>query len=151
TLTEAFLPANHRKSARFSFEAKPPSRDWQPPAGPYLNLPAPAPPDFEPFSFLRDQLGVIPKLFRAHMPMAEQLAAQIRFLEQIVHTEEALNRIQKEEMLLAVSASNLNTYAVALQRQVLDGLGVSHEKCDAIVDDLHSAPVSLADKALLAE
>jgi len=68
-----------------------------------------------------------------------------------VHPEEPLGRIQKEEILLAISASNLNTYGVALQRQVLDGLGVPIEQSDAIANDLRSATISATDKVLLQE
>ena len=49
------------------------------------------------------------------------------------------------------SASNLNTYGVALQRQILDGLGVAVEESDEIVNDLGSAPIAPEEKALLDE
>ena len=102
-----------------------PPNEWEQPAGPYLKSQPQPPPDFEPFSFLRDQLGFIPKLFHAQISHPDLIAAQVHFLERIVYSEELLSRIQKEEILLAVSASNLNTYGVALQRQILDGLGVT--------------------------
>jgi RNA polymerase sigma-70 factor, ECF subfamily len=125
--------------------------DWEQPAGPYLKSQPQPPPDFEPFSVLRDQLGFIPKLFRAQMLRPDLVATEVHFLKQIVHAEEPLSRIQKEQILLAVSASNLNTYGVALQRQILDGLGVALEQSDQIVNDLHSASISLDDIALLHE
>jgi len=128
-----------------------PPNDWEHPAGPYLKCPLEASTEFAPFSFLRDQLGFIPRLFREQMSRSDLVAEQIHFLGQIVHAEEPLSRIPKEEILLAVSASNLNTYGVALQRQILGGLGVDLEQSDAIVNDLGSALIPAADKALLEE
>ena len=128
-----------------------PPNEWEPSSGPYLKSQLQAPLDFEPFSFLQDQLGFIPKLFRAQISHPDLIAAQVHFLERIVHSEELLSRIQKEEILLAISASNLNTYGVALQRQILDGLGVSFEESDAIVNDLGSSSISISDKVLFAE
>jgi RNA polymerase sigma-70 factor, ECF subfamily len=147
------LSNDPERSHPFALEIERPSspKEWEQPAGPYLKCPPEVSSGFEPFSFLRDQLGFIPKLFRAQISLPNLVAAQVHFLEQIVHGEEPLSRIQKEEILLAVSASNLNTYGVALQRQILDGLGVGLEQSDAIVDDLFSASISPADKALLDE
>jgi RNA polymerase sigma-70 factor (ECF subfamily) len=127
------------------------SLDWQPPVGPYLKSEEQVLADSESFSFLRDQLGFVPRLFRAQMSQPDLVAAEIHFLDQIVHAEEPLGRIQKEEILLAVSVSNLNTYGVALQRQILDGLGVGIEQSDEVANHLSSATISTADRALLLE
>ena len=124
---------------------------WQQPAGPYLKSQSQPPVDFAPFSILRDQLGFIPSLFRAQMLRPDLVAAEVHFFEQIMLSEDLLSRVQKEKILLAVSASNLNTYGVALQRQILDGLGVALEESDQIASDLRSAAISPADKALLDE
>jgi len=145
------LPSDPRHTQLAGPEIPCPASDWQQPAGPYLKSQPQAPPDFEPFSFLRDQLGFIPKLFRAQMLLPDLVAAEVNFLEQVVHAEEPLGRIQKEEILLTVSASNLNTYGVALQRQVLDGLGVAVERSDQIANDLRAATISAADRVLLQE
>ena len=153
-LTETLKPSGETRrdrAAGLEIERPSPPNDWQEHGGPYLKSQPQALPDFEPFSFLRDQLGFIPKLFHAQMSQPDLLAAEIHFLEQIVHSEEPLSRIQKEEILLAVSASNLNTYGVALQRQILDGLGVAIERSDEVVNDLRSATVPPADRALLQE
>ena len=85
------------------------------------------------------------------MLLPDLVAAEVGFLDQIVQSEELLSRVQKETVLLAVSAANLNTYGVALQRQILDGLGVAFEHSDAIVNDLRSTSIPPADKALLEE
>ena len=110
-------------SVKFEKPAEP--GEWQQPAGPYLKSQLQPPSDFEPFSVLRDQLGFVPGLFRAQMLRPDLVTAEVRFLEQILLSEDLLSRVQKEKILLVVSASNLNTYGVALQRQILDGLGVA--------------------------
>src|SRR3954453_15901646 len=153
-LTEAFQASSDAKSAAspdLGIEKPSFPEHWQEPVGPYLQSQPQVLPDSAHFSFLRDQLGFVPKLFRAQMWQPDVVAAEIDFLEQIVHPEEPLGRIQKEEILLAISASNLNTYGVALQRQVLDGLGVPIEQSDAIANDLRSATISATDKVLLQE
>ena len=128
-----------------------PSGEWEQPAGPYLKSQLQPPPEFEPFSVLADQLGFIPGLFRAQMLCPDLVAAEVHFLEQILLSEDALSRVQKEKIVLVVSASNLNTYGVALQRQILEGLGVALEQSDEIVNALRSATIAPGDKALLDE
>ena len=83
-----------------------------------------------------------PVIFRAQMLRPDLVAAEVRFLELILLSEDLLSRIQKEKILLVVSASNLNTYGVALQRQILDGLGVAVEESDEIVNNLGSASIA---------
>lgn len=141
----------HPRPVALKIERPSPPNEWEPSSGPYLKSQPQAPLGFAPFSFLQDQLGFIPKLFRAQISHPDLIAAQVHFLEQIVHAEEPLSRIQKEEILLAVSASNLNTYGVALQRQILDGLGVAIDQSDDIANGLDSASISAADRALLEE
>ena len=154
TLAAAFRPSpdpERPQSTAVKFEKPAEPGDWEQPAGPYLKSQLPPPPDFEPFSVLRDQLGFIPGLFRAQMLRPDLVAAEVHFFEQILLSEELLSRIQKEKILLVVSASNLNTYGVALQRQVLDGLGAAIEESDEIVSDLGSASIAPVNKALLDE
>jgi RNA polymerase sigma-70 factor, ECF subfamily len=139
------------QSASVKLEKPAETGEWEQPAGPYLKSQLQPPSDFEPFSVLRDQLGFIPGLFRAQMLRPDLVAAEVRFLDQILLSEDLLSRVQKEKILLVVSAWNLNTYGVALQRQILDGLGVAVEESDEIVNDLGSASIAPAEKALLDE
>jgi RNA polymerase sigma-70 factor, ECF subfamily len=154
TLAAALRPSHdpeRPQSTSVKFEKPAEPSEWEQAAGPYLKSQPQPPSDFEPFSVLRDQLGFIPSLFRAQMLRPDLVTAEVRFLEQILLSEDLLSRVQKERILLVVSASNLNTYGVALQRQILDGLGVALEESDEIVNDLSSASISPADKALLDE
>ena len=128
TLAEALQPLPIRSVLNplpSKLKSRPNPASGNNPAGPYLKSQLQPPSDFEPFSVLRDQLGFIPGLFRAQMLRPDLVAAEVHFLEQILLSEDVLSRIQKEKILLVVSASNLNTYGVALQRQILDGLGVA--------------------------
>lgn len=153
-LADALQPSRdpeRLESPSVEFERPAEPGEWEQPTGPYLKSQVQPPPDFEPFSFLRDQLGFIPGLFRAQMLRPDLVAAEVHFLEQVLLSEDLLSRVQKERIMLAVSAANLNTYGVALQRQILDGLGVALEESDQIVNDLSSASIGRADKALLDE
>jgi RNA polymerase sigma-70 factor (ECF subfamily) len=151
-LAEALQPASDPQRPQASvFELARPTQpnEWAQPAGPYLKSQPPAPSNFAPFSALRDQLGFIPNLYRAQMLCPDLVAAEAHFLEQILFSEDLLSRVQKENILLAVSASNLNTYGVTLQRQILDGLGVAVEVSDEIVNNFLPRSFLPADKALL--
>ncbi len=154
TLAAALQPspdAERPQSGSIKLEKPVEPGDWEQPAGPYLKSQPQAPSEFQPFSVLRDQLGFIPGLFFAQMLRPDLVTAEVRFLEQILLSEDVLGRVQKEKILLAFSASNLNTYGVALQRQILDGLGVAPEESDELVNDLSSASIAPAEKALLDE
>ena len=61
----------------------------------------------------------------------------------------ALSRIQKEFILLTVSAENNNSYFPALHCQTLQFLGVKAEQSQRVVVDHHSANLSDSDVALL--
>ena len=67
----------------------------------------------------------------------------------ILLPEDTLTRSQKESILLAVSAANLNSYCVAVHCNLLRGLGVPAEEGDQIAVDHHRSSLTEADKALL--
>jgi RNA polymerase sigma-70 factor (ECF subfamily) len=77
------------------------------------------------------------------------LEAELEAVGRILLPEEALTRVQKESILLAVSAANLNSYCVAMHCNLLRGLGMPSEEGDQIAVDYHEANLSVADKALL--
>ena len=60
-----------------------------------------------------------------------------------------LTRVQKECILLAVSAANLNSYCVAMHCNLLRGLGMPSEEGDQIAVDYHESNLSERDRALL--
>src|SRR5207248_3369970 len=72
-------------------------------------------------------------------------------LEQILVPEDHLSCIQKGNIFLVVSASNLNTYWVAVYSQILEAMGVSAETSEEILKDAGASTVLQADKVLLDE
>ena len=63
--------------------------------------------------------------------------------------EDILTRLQKECILLVVSAANLNSYCVAMHCNLLRGLGMPPEEGDQIAVDHHESRLPESDKALL--
>ncbi|MGA8762422.1 MAG: hypothetical protein WB562_05990, partial [Candidatus Sulfotelmatobacter sp.] len=93
----------------------------------------------------------MPNLYRPQSDVREFLDAEVGLLEAILLPEDGLNRVQKECILLAISASNLNTYCATLHSQVLNILGIPLEECDQIVEDHRQSGLSEKDQALLDE
>ena len=128
-----------------------PSFDRVESPGPYLqSQPRPAD-DFRPYVFFREQFGFVPNICRAQALRPDVLDAEIFALERVLFTEDLLSRIQKENILLVISAANLNTYYVAVHGQILGSLGVSEEDSDQIVEDHHGAAITAAEVAILDE
>jgi RNA polymerase sigma-70 factor (ECF subfamily) len=117
--------------------------------GPYLRTVYQSPKTFAPFAFLQKSHGFIPNFFRAQTLRPDVIEAEADAVSLILLPEDVLNRVQKECILLAVSAANLNSYCVAVHCNVLRGLGMSGEDGDQIAVDHHLSDISEADKALL--
>lgn len=122
---------------------------WNETATPYLQWNTSLPGDFPPCMLLRDQLGFVPRLFAAQAPRPELIQAEVRALELILFSEDHLSRVQKESIMLLISARNLSTYGVALHSQVLEILGISREESSQMVEDLQISSVPARDKTLL--
>ena len=69
--------------------------------------------DSPAYAVLREQFGYVPNLYRLQSAVPELLDAEVRLLESVLFPEDGLNRVQKECVLLAISAANLNTYSGA--------------------------------------
>ena len=117
--------------------------------GPYVRAPYLSPKTFSPFAIVQKSHGFIPNFFRAQSLRPDLLEAELEAVGRILLPEEALTRVQKESILLAVSAANLNSYCVAIHCNLLRGLGMPSEEGDQIAVDHHEANLSVADKALL--
>jgi len=118
-------------------------------SGPYLRAIERNPADFPPFAFFVDEYGFVPNIFRAQTLRPDVLEAEASAIRTVLLTDDVLTRLQKEYILLAVSAANLNTYWVAVHGQVLRTIGVAAEDADQIATDHHHARVAEADRALL--
>jgi RNA polymerase sigma-70 factor, ECF subfamily len=117
--------------------------------GPYLPAPYLSPHTFAPFAILQGTHGFMPNFFRSQTLRPDLLKAELEAVNSILFPEDALSRVQKECILLAVSATNLNSYCVAVHCNLLRGLGISPEEGDQIAVDHHESALSNADKALL--
>src|SRR5262249_18378177 len=117
--------------------------------GPYVPAPYLSPITFEHFAIIQKSHGFIPNFFRAQTLRPDLLEAQLEAAGSILLSEDVLTRVQKESILLAVSAANLNSYCVAVHCNILRGLGLPAEKADQIAVDYRLSNLSKADVALL--
>ena len=98
---------------------------------------------------LKRNFGLVPRIYRAQMMRSDLVDAQVRFLDQLLFSKGALSRVQKEFILLAVSAENNNSYFPALHCQTLQFLGVKAEQSQQVVIDHRTANLSDSDVVLL--
>src|ERR1043165_2131139 len=103
----------------------------------------------ENLATLKRNFGLAPRVYRAQMLRPDLVDAQVRLLDRLLFSKGALSRVQKEFILLAVSAENNNSYFPALQCRTLQFLGVKTEKSEQVLVDHHTANLSDADVALL--
>ena len=88
----------------------------------------------ESLTTLKRNFGLAPRIYRALMLRPNLVDAQVHFLDQLLFTKGALTRVQKEFILLAVSAENNNSYFPALHCQTLQFLGVKAEQSQRVAD-----------------
>jgi RNA polymerase sigma-70 factor (ECF subfamily) len=117
--------------------------------GPYLPAPYLSPKTFAPFGVVKRSHGFIPNFFRAQTLRPDLLDAELQAVDRILVPEDHLTRVQKECILLAVSAANLNSYCVAMHCNLLRGLGMTSEDGDQIAVDYHASNLRESDRALL--
>jgi len=117
--------------------------------GPYVPAPYLSPKAFAAFGVVQKSHGFIPNFFRTQTLRPDLLEAELQAVDRILVPEDLLTRVQKECILLAVSAANLNSYCVAMHCNLLRGLGMPSEEGDQIAVDYRESNLSEADKALL--
>jgi RNA polymerase sigma-70 factor, ECF subfamily len=117
--------------------------------GPYVHAPYLSAKTFAPFAVIQKSHGFIPNFFRAQTLRPDLLEAELEAVGRILLPEDALTRVQKECILLAVSAANLNSYCVAMHCNMLRGLGMPSEDGDQVAVDHHESNLPDPDKALL--
>jgi RNA polymerase sigma-70 factor (ECF subfamily) len=118
-------------------------------AGPYLTAPELDPDRFAPFAVLREHLGLIPNVFRAQSGRPKVIEAEVAAIRLLLFAEEHLTHIQKEQILLVVSAANHNAYFVAVHSEILAALGGPPEAADRIVLGHRHAGLDEANVALI--
>ena len=104
---------------------------------------------FGPFVALEHALGFLPNIFRAQTLLPRVIETEADIAAAVLLKESALSRVQKECILITVSASRENAYCVTAHDHVLRALGVPGAQVDQILADYHRAELSAADTALL--
>ncbi len=118
-------------------------------AGPYLRAVPQEENTFPPFAFFKEKFGFIPNIFRAQTLRPDVVQVEANAVETVLLTEDILSRVQKEYILLVISAANLNTYCVAVHCEMLRALGVPPDESDQIALDHRHADLSEPNAALL--
>ena len=103
----------------------------------------------ESLSALKRNFGLVPKIFRAQLLRPDLVEAQVQLLDRLLFGKGALTRVQKEFILLVVSAANNNSYFPALHCQTLQFLGVKPEQSQQVAIDHRAANLSESDAVLL--
>jgi len=103
----------------------------------------------ESLTTLKRNLGLAPRVYRAQLLRPDLVDAQVRLLDRLLFSKGALSRVQKEFILLAVSAENNNTYFPALHCQTLQFLGVKPQQSEQVAIDHRDANLSESDIVLL--
>ena len=103
----------------------------------------------ESLATLKRNFGLAPRVYRAQLLRPDLVDAQVRLLDRLLFSKGALSRVQKEFILLAVSAENNNTYFPALHCQTLQFLGVKPQQSEQVAIDHRDANLSESDIVLL--
>jgi RNA polymerase sigma-70 factor (ECF subfamily) len=103
----------------------------------------------ESLTTLKRNFGLAPGVYRAQLLRPDLLDAQVRLLDRLLFSQGALSRVQKEFILLAVSAENNNSYFPALHCQTLQFLGVKADQSQRVATDHRDANLSDSDVVLL--
>ena len=148
TLANGFFPSDVSRAV----SSLPDPGDLLETAGPYLGSRARPAEKSQSYAFLKEEYGFIPNLYIVQGLRPDLVEAETYAVERIMRRETVLSRIQKEYILLAVSAGNLNTYCVSMGAQIISILGgASLEECDQICEDPHQSQIPPGDKVLLHE
>ncbi len=104
---------------------------------------------FGPFDFLRESFGFVPNIFRAQTLLPRVVEAEARLASVVLQKDVSLSSLQKECILLAVSAAHQNVYCVTAHARTLRSLGMEEDRLGRLLTDHGTARLSEADTALL--
>jgi RNA polymerase sigma-70 factor, ECF subfamily len=93
--------------------------------------------------------GFIPRIFREQLARPDLVASEAKLIEGLLFQKGALTRLQKELILLTVSAANGNVYFTTVHAQTLQFLGVKLEQSAAVTADHRRAGLTEKDVPLL--
>jgi RNA polymerase sigma-70 factor (ECF subfamily) len=98
---------------------------------------------------LQERLGFIPNLYRAQNVLPQVLQAEANLLDAVLFQTRTLSRVQKECILLVLSAMRQNSACAAIHYQTLRLLSVPEQRLNLIVPDYRQAKLSPANEALV--
>ena len=105
--------------------------------------------DFPVFAAIREQFGFLPNFFPAQTARPDLINAEVALTGNLLLTEGALVRRQKEYIFLVCSAANLSTYCVTAHCEIVRMLKLEGPEPEQIAIDHVHAKIPIADKALL--
>ena len=105
--------------------------------------------DFPVFAAIREQFGFLPNFFPAQTARPDLINAEVALTGNLLLTEGALARRQKEYIFLVCSAANLSTYCVTAHCEMVRMLKLEGPEPEQIAIDHVHAKIPIADKALL--
>jgi uncharacterized peroxidase-related enzyme len=105
--------------------------------------------DFPVFAAIREQFGFLPNFFPAQTARPDLIDAEVALTGNLLLTEGALVRQQKEYIFLVCSAANLSTYCVTAHCEIVRMLHLEGPEPEQIAIDHVHAKIPVADKALL--
>jgi uncharacterized peroxidase-related enzyme len=105
--------------------------------------------DFPVFAAIREQFGFLPNFFPAQTARPDLINAEVALTGNLLLTEGALPRRQKEYIFLVCSAANLSTYCVTAHCEIVRMLKLEGPEPEQIAIDHVHAKIPITDKALL--
>lgn len=100
-------------------------------------------------SAFKKHYGFIPRIFREQLARPDLVASEAKLIETLLFQKGTLTRLQKELILLAVSAANSNDYFPAVHGQTLQFLGVKLDQSTAVAQNHREAGLPETEVALL--
>ena len=99
---------------------------------------------------LKSKLGLVPGVFKALSPWPEILEMYVTRVGLMIFSETLLTRAVKEMIASLVSKINECNYCLTYHKSSLVEAGLSSPEAEAIVADYKTAPITDAEKKLLA-
>jgi uncharacterized peroxidase-related enzyme len=105
--------------------------------------------NYPPFADVKGAFGFVPNLYKAQTMRPDLIEKEIALVGQILITEGALTRKQKEYVFLVCSAANLSTYCVTAHCEIVKMLKIQGPEPELVALDHNTTDIPVRDKALL--
>lgn len=105
--------------------------------------------NYQPFADVKGAFGFVPNFYKAQTMRPDLIEKEIALVGQILITEGALTRRQKEYVFLVCSAANLSTYCVTAHCEIVRMLKIQGAEPEQVALDHNATDIPVRDKALL--